>query len=379
MARATQVTHPRPWLRGILPAIAMALAVCATPFAPAAQAAGKRIVVTGTIQAAVNAARPGDTVFVPPGTYVGTVLVNTSDLTIEGAPGAIVDAARATNAISVGTGRITQGSNGVPVCPPLAVRNFVIRGLTVRNATRNGIVLRGVDGFRISGGTYTNNDAYGIFPICSRNGVIEGNTVDGSDDTGIYVGDSDNVTIVGNRVFDNTSGILIENATRITARGNHAVGNTAGIAVILLPGLPVPRTDDVLVEGNLAADNNRPNPIPLGPSAESRIPSGSGILNLAGDRVVVRHNLVTGNNTVGLAIVANLLAGVDPRVEPNPDHNRVVGNNIVNNGAHPDLERNGGLPGADIVYDGSGVGNCFGQNRFGSDFPPGITAHYPCP
>jgi hypothetical protein len=87
---------------------------------------------------------------------------------------------------------------------------------------------------------------------------------------------------------------------------------------------------------------------------------------------------VTGNNTVGVAILASPAAGLDPRVEPNPDRNRVVGNNIVNNGAQPDVLRNGGLPGADIVYDGSGVGNCFGQNRFGREFPPGITAPYPC-
>ncbi|MCA1690952.1 MAG: hypothetical protein LC733_01670 [Actinobacteria bacterium] len=66
-------------------------------------------------------------------------------------------------------------------------------------------------------------------------------------------------------------------------------------------------------------------------------------------------------------------------MDPRPDHNRVVGNTILNNGRRPDVTRNGGRPGADIVYDGSGVGNCFAQNLFVTQFPPGITTAFPCP
>ncbi|MFN2502923.1 MAG: hypothetical protein ABR540_01590 [Acidimicrobiales bacterium] len=53
---------------------------------------------------------------------------HTSDLTIEGSPGAVVDAAGATQAIVVGTGPITVAPGGFPVCPPLALRNVTVLG-----------------------------------------------------------------------------------------------------------------------------------------------------------------------------------------------------------------------------------------------------------
>ena len=49
-----------------------------------ATAADKAIVVTTTIQAAVDAASPGDTIVVPPGIYHETVTVTRSGLTIRG-------------------------------------------------------------------------------------------------------------------------------------------------------------------------------------------------------------------------------------------------------------------------------------------------------
>lgn len=49
------------------------------------------VVVTTTIQAAVDAAQPGDTVRVPPGVYHENVLVNKDNITIEGSRGAILD------------------------------------------------------------------------------------------------------------------------------------------------------------------------------------------------------------------------------------------------------------------------------------------------
>ena len=33
---------------------------------------------------------------------------------------------------------------------------------------------------------------------------------------------------------------------------------------------------------------------------------------------------------------------------------------------------------ADIVYDGTGVGTCFGRNVFATEFPVAVTAAFPC-
>ena len=49
----------------------------------------------------------------------------------------------------------------------------------------------------------------------------------------------------------------------------------------------------------------------------------------------------------------------------------------MRNGAHPDPIR-AITPGADIVYDGTGVGTCFGRNVFATEFPVGVTAAFPC-
>jgi hypothetical protein len=102
------------------------------------------------------------------------------------------------------------------------------------------------------------------------------------------------------------------------------------------------------------------------------------VLNVGGDGVVIHHNLITGNGTVGVAILANPFAALDPRIEPLPDDGAVRGNVIVNNGTSPDPERPTS-PAADIVYDGSSPTQCFANNLFHTDAPSGITALFPCP
>jgi len=359
---------------------AMALLVTAMVALPApALAHGHRAIrVTTTIQAAVDAAGPGDTVEVPPGIYRESVLIDKSDITLRGSRGAVIDAHGATNGIRVGSGQETPGPDGFPVCPPLALGNVTVEGLTVRNAEDNGIFLIGVDGFQVRGGRYVNNDEYGVFPRCSTHGLVVGNFAAGANDTGIYVGNDTDVTVTGNRAVGNTSGFEVENSSSVVVRGNQATGNTAGILVFVLPGLPRTTTDHVLVEGNVVASNNRPNPVPPDSGEElGLVPTGSGILDIAGDDVSFRRNVVVGNDSVGIAVVASPFAGLDPRVEPNPDRTSVVDNVIVHNGLHPDPLRAGDRA-ADIVYDGSGTGNCFAHNVFETDFPSGITAQFPC-
>ena len=69
------------------------------------QAAGDTIVVTTTIQAAVDQADPGDTVLVPAGTYAETVAVTEPGITIRGPGDAVLD----------GTG---LGSSSASACGP---------------------------------------------------------------------------------------------------------------------------------------------------------------------------------------------------------------------------------------------------------------------
>ena len=351
---------------------------------PAAALAGDTIVVTTTIQAAVDAAQPGDTIRVPPGTYRESVLVDKSHLTIVGSRAAIIDAEGFRTGIRVGTGRISR-DGPVSTCPPLAVTGFTLRGLTIKHAGFSGVFLIGVDGYRLTGTSYVDNPVYGPFPVCSRNGLIDFNQVVGggsavgpSLDTGIYVGDDDQVTIRHNTVTNYVIGVVVENTTHAVVRDNLLRGNTAGIYVAVFPDHPRPFTDDVVLERNQVLHNNLPNPVPADSGdAIGLVPTGAGIVNLGADRVVIRHNRVIGNDSLGVAIIQNPLAPSDPRIEPNPDFNQVRGNVILHNGRNPDPVR-AITPGADIVYDGTGTGTCFADNVFATDFPAGITALFPC-
>jgi len=344
------------------------LSVAALP--TPALATGHKIIVTSTIQAAVDAANPGDKIIVPPGTYHETVIVDKDDLTIRGSKAAILDATGFEYGIRVGTGEITGDP---PVCPPLSVHNFTLDGLTIRNADDTGLFMLGVDGFHVTHGRYLDNAEYGVFPRCSKNGLIDFNSGGGGDDATIYVGVDDNVRVEKNHLSNAVIGIELENTLHSVVRHNFVTGNVTGILVVVLPGLPTTVTDDALIEGNVIHANNLPNPFPPPPpffDDLQLLPSGTGILNVGGDHVVIRNNVVTNNDTVGVALVENPF-GFGP-----PDDNEVRGNVILKNGKQPDPRSPGS---GDILYDGSGSGNCFANNVFKTDFPPGITSLFACP
>jgi parallel beta-helix repeat protein len=359
-------------------AIVLAGMACSILAAPA-RANTIRVPATGStvaIQNAVNAASPGDTIVVSPGTYSGpTVHLQTSNLTITGSPAAIIDAKGNTYGITVG--KKLEFEPG-PACPALEVSNFKISGLTVENAAKIGIFLFGVDGFEVSGGNYVNNGEYGIFPRCSHNGVIAKNFGGGGNDATIYVGVDDHVTVEKNHLTNGELGIELESTDDSTVRGNLLSENTTGIFVIVLPNLPKASTETALIEGNVVHKNNRPNPFPPVCQAPGTppgcvdeffddlqlLPSGVGILNVGGHKVTIRNNNVTNNGTVGVGVVEN------PFGFGSSNETRVTNNLIQQNGKSPDPRTQGS---GDIVYlDNPANGSCISGNVFKtSDFPFG--------
>src|SRR6266540_5612390 len=319
------------------------------------------VVVTTTIQAAVDAANPGDTVRVPPGIYHENVLVAKDNITIKGQSGAVLD----------GTG--LPGNSGITVrssSPSARINGFKLTGLQIQNYSENGVILIRVDDFQIDNGKYINNEEYGIFPILSSHGLIRSNQVSGSDDTGIYIGQSQNVIIKDNYVHDCTVGIEAELSSNITVQNNQAVDNSIGMTAEVLPGLSVTVTTGIQIIDNTFDNNNRVNPVTDPEDIFSQLPSGSGLIIFGADHVMVKDNRVVGNNSVGIAVVQlpPALASLDPRIDPFPDYNEIIDNVVVENGSNPDPKL-APFPPGDLLWDMSGTGNCWSDNTFNTAFP----------
>jgi parallel beta-helix repeat protein len=317
--------------------------------------------VTTTIQAAVDAAQPGDTILIPPGTYRENIRIAKDNLSLRGSSGAVLD----------GTGLPDNvGIRVVPSASTSRINGFSLTGLQIQNYSHTGVFLSRVDNFKISQGRYFDNEEYAIFPVRSSNGCIELNQVSGSEDSGIYVGQSQDVVISRNHTTDCRVGFEIENSSGIDIEENKVNNNSIGIFIFVRPGLPITSTSDLIVSRNVLNRNNRTLPPANPENPLENILNGIGLLNVGGDRVVVRRNIAVNNDSAGIALVRvpAEVAALDPRIDPLPDDNEIRHNETRQNGDHPHPLL-GSLPGSDLIWDGTGTDNCWSDNVFKTAFP----------
>jgi len=262
--------------------------------------------------------------------------------------------------------------------PAQRIAGNVVAGFTVRGFDGEGIFLFCADDWRVTGNATHDNGQYGIFPSHAARGLVRGNVATGSNDTGVYIGQSRDVRVHHNLARGNVSGFEIENCTGVRLDHNVATGNTGGILSFTLPGLDLSVNDGNAVERNVVRGNDRDNTCLDPTDTVCLVPSGTGILLLAADRNEVRENLVRDNRTVGIAVFDFCTATGTPAdacvqlgIDPSPDGDRVTRNLVTWNGAAPDLTRlPAGVPGADLIWSGVGTGDCWSRNRFGSSFSP---------
>jgi len=321
-----------------------------------------------SIQAAVDAAQPGTVIKIEAGIYQEAVTVNKNNITLVGLNGMKQEGVTIQNPGEEENG-ITVTANG---------DGFVLKNVTVKGFEENGVFLEGVDGFLLSHVTTISNGEYGLFPVHSTNGVIEECTATGHTDTGIYVGQSTNVAVNKNEAFANVNGIEIENCSNIIADKNHSYDNVCGMLVILLPGLQVKASSNILLSKNQVENNNHKNFAEEEGGFESVVPSGCGILIVGTDKTIAEDNKVTGNHFTGIAVVSTVilgsLAGLPPEafadIEPNPDGTRIISNTVTNNGSVPPPGLP--LPAVDLLWDGSGSDNCWSKNIYGTSYPAAL-------
>jgi cytochrome c peroxidase len=323
------------------------------PAAPPAASTPRTIRVRsgGTIQAAVDRARPGDTIEVEPGTYRESVLVDIDGITLRGL---VVDGQRA----------VLEGDDERTDAVIASGHRFTIEGFAVRNYTSNGITVHGASGVAFRDLQVEKTGLYGVYPVECKDVLVERVLVTGARDAAIYVGQSRDIVVRDNEVRGNVTGIEIENSVNALVEGNQAHDNTGGILVFLLPNNPSKVGSDTRVLRNRVVGNNHENFGDPG-SIVSQVPAGTGIFIMAADRTEVAENEIQGNHSVGIAVVS--LAQAFPKgtafdVGPVPEGNFVHDNRLSGNGQSPaaSIKAVGGT-GLDILWDGSGWDNAFAQ------------------
>jgi parallel beta-helix repeat protein len=337
---------------------------------------GVTVIRGQSIQAAIDAASPGDTITVMPGDYTETH-AGTSAIWITKPLKLIAKsnppAARVRILPSPGQ------RDGILVAPEKDgdpdIDGVEINGFTVQGFSNNGIWLRHVQNFNIENNEAIDNLENGIWPTLSANGLVKKNVSYGSQDSALWVEGSVNVRVMNNEFHHSPTGLEITVSNEVTAEANEIHDNTVGIGLYhpaaagLPPLQPLSQNGYWHIIGNHVYDNNEPNSAPGGQAAG--LPPGGGILVLGVDHVDLQGNTVANNQFFGIAMLDYCLAvdGTDfdcatnpPDVrDTSPDSNQFISNELINNGTNAPPGPFQAL-GADLIALG-GMSNCASGNN----------------
>jgi len=298
---------------------------------------------------ALLTAQPGTLIEFPAGNWEFTdeLVLTTSHVTLRG-QGPSQTTLDFTNQQTGGQGILATGDA------------FAIQDLRILNPKGDGVRVERADGVLFqnlhvvwSGEPRKENGAYGIYPVLSRNVLVEGCFVRGASDAGIYVGQSETVVVRHSRAEGNVAGIEIENTKDADVYLNSAVDNTGGLLVFDSPNLlrdgcqvfpgseNPPGCKGTRVYGNYVASNNRPNFANGG--FVRNVPAGTGFLILSTDKIEVFGNAFVDNHTSNAIIVTSQLLeeyGVlsydDPNFDPWTEQVDVHHNLMTGGGTDPD-------------------------------------------
>lgn len=305
-------------------------------------------------------ATPGETIVLPSGTFEFErgLTLTADDIVLRGA-GMHNSVLSFRNQIAGGEGLLVNGNR--IVIEDLGIEDS--RGDALKIARGDDIVVRRVR-TEWTNGPDVNNGAYGIYPVLTRNTLIEDSVAIAASDAGIYVGQSENIIVRRNRAEFNVAGIEIENSFNADVYENVAINNTGGILVFNMPNLLLPG-HSTRVFDNVIENNNTANFAPAG-TAVASVPAGSGVIINSNDKVEIFNNIISGNNTANIVISSYFSAGYNERqmtesFDPYPEGIFIYDNQFGPGGQAPgfpelDMLRvavfgeEGALP--DILWDG---------------------------
>lgn len=281
-------------------------------------------------------AKPGSVIEIPAGRYRLT-----SGLTLRG-DGVTIRGAGMDKTVLSFKGQVT-GPEGMLVYGS----NFTIEGLTIEDSKGDGLKVNDGDHITIrkvkvqwTGGSKVTNGAYGIYPVKTRNVLIEDCVAIAASDAGIYVGQSNGVVVRNSRAEQNVAGIEIENTMNADVYGNVTTNNTGGILVFNMPNLSQPGYGTRVFK-NKVENNNLGNFAAKG-TAVASVPAGSGVVINSNSKVEIFDNDIANNQTANVIISSYhstgyyTKKGVAANYDPYPKAIYVYGNRFKGGGDSPD-------------------------------------------
>ncbi|MGY0065734.1 right-handed parallel beta-helix repeat-containing protein [Streptomyces sp. QTS137] len=296
-----------------------------------------RVQPGASIQKAVDAARPGDTVVLSPGIYKESVDITTPDVTLRGSgadrtvlvPGTDADRGACAGA---GHGICVTGTDKAPL------EDVTVRSLTLRGFTQNGLWATGTDRLRVQGVTAEKNGKWGIAEERSVRSVLSHNVLEANGDAGLFVAnttdteegarDTRRTVISHNRMAGNGIGLTVRRLRNLTVSHNEATGNCAAVFVVGDESKPV--AGDLRVTRNHLHANNKHC------AATPRLPflQGTGIVLTGAEDTLVARNRVENNKGTsplsgGVVIFKNFMGAANER--------NTVRDNLVTGNSPADL------------------------------------------
>ena len=311
------------------------------------------------IQETVDQALPGDAIEIEYGVYHQNVVVNANDISIRGIPN------------EADEWPILDGQNQFADGIMSSGNNFTVEKLHIRNYKSNGVLVEGVQNVVVRDLFVEDTGIYGVYPVHCTGVLIERVEATGIKDAGIYVGQSEDIIVRASVAYSNVIGIEVENSVNSEVYDNHTYSNSVGVFFDLLPNLTSKVFWGGKIYNNRIENNNHPNFADADMTA-SLIPQGTGILILAADGVEIYDNIIRNSQSVGIAIY-RLTIAFDPNTIDVPDRPEQIwihDNVLEANGYNPDPSLAAlGIPGADIIWDGSAWSVAVDQSGVNT-FPP---------
>jgi len=280
-------------------------------------------------------AKPGDVIEVPPGkfSFDRSLSLRADGVTIRGAgPDKSVLSFKGQKA----------GAEGLLV----NASDFTIENLAIEDSKGDGLKVNEGENITIrnvrvewTGGPKTGNGAYGLYPVKTRNVLIENSVAIAAADAGIYVGQSRDVVVRNSRAEYNVAGIEIENTINADVHDNVATHNTGGILVFNMPALSQ-QGGNIRVFRNKVVANDTANFGAKGTPVAS-VPAGSGVVVNSNDDVEIFDNDIADNKTANIIVSSVYSTGYKndqaaSGFDPYPERINVHGNRLSGGGDAPD-------------------------------------------